>query len=185
MIYQDVRKNAMQIYIKYQAYYDKKANSSKLKEADYVYVLQPEVDYQGSKTPCAGLLRIGPYNFQKLLPSNNYFVRKNGTNETQVLHRMWLHQFTARQPLPDIPITPQDWKPYPEVSTKHDDLCARAWECENERSIFDAENNTFTPSKSPEFAVRSDLSTRQTGNTPGTSRERSPDVFPKQNKYVT
>ena len=36
MIYQDVRKNAMQAYIKYKAYYDKKANASKLKEADYV-----------------------------------------------------------------------------------------------------------------------------------------------------
>ena len=40
MIHQDVRKNTMQAYIKYKAYYDKKANASKLKEADYVYVLQ-------------------------------------------------------------------------------------------------------------------------------------------------
>ena len=39
MIHQDVRKNTMQAYIKYKAYYDKKANASKLKEADYVYVL--------------------------------------------------------------------------------------------------------------------------------------------------
>ena len=36
MIHQDVRKNTMQAYIKYKAYYDKKANASKLKEADYV-----------------------------------------------------------------------------------------------------------------------------------------------------
>ena len=39
MIHQDVRKNTMQAYIKYKAYYDKQANASKLKEADYVYVL--------------------------------------------------------------------------------------------------------------------------------------------------
>ena len=38
MIHQDVRKNAMQAYIKYKAYYDKKANASKLKEADFVHV---------------------------------------------------------------------------------------------------------------------------------------------------
>ena len=38
MIYQDVCRNAMQVYIKYKAYFDKKANSSKLKEADNVYV---------------------------------------------------------------------------------------------------------------------------------------------------
>ena len=34
MIHQDVRKNTMQAYIKYKAYYDKKANASQLKEAD-------------------------------------------------------------------------------------------------------------------------------------------------------
>ena len=33
-IFQDVRKNAMQAYIKYKAYYDRKANASKLKQAD-------------------------------------------------------------------------------------------------------------------------------------------------------
>ena len=36
MIHQDVRKNIMQAYIKYKAYYDKKASASKLKEADYM-----------------------------------------------------------------------------------------------------------------------------------------------------
>ena len=36
MIHQDVRKNTMQAYIKYKAYYDKKANASKLKPTDYV-----------------------------------------------------------------------------------------------------------------------------------------------------
>ena len=33
MIYQDVRRNAIQAYIKYKAFYDKKTNASKLKEA--------------------------------------------------------------------------------------------------------------------------------------------------------
>ena len=33
----------MQVYIKYKAYYDKKANASKLKQADYVSVLQSKV----------------------------------------------------------------------------------------------------------------------------------------------
>ena len=43
-IHQDILKIAMQAYIKYKAYYDKKANASKLKEADHVYVLQPKAD---------------------------------------------------------------------------------------------------------------------------------------------
>ena len=49
IFFQDVRKDAMQAYIKYKAYYDKKANASKLKQTDYVYILRPKVDYQGSK----------------------------------------------------------------------------------------------------------------------------------------
>ena len=36
MIYQDVRKNVMQAYIKNKDHYDKKANASKLKEVGYV-----------------------------------------------------------------------------------------------------------------------------------------------------
>ena len=43
-VFQDVRKNAMQAYIKNKAYYDKKANASKLKQSDYVYILQPIAD---------------------------------------------------------------------------------------------------------------------------------------------
>ena len=39
MIHQDVRKNTMQAYIKYKAYYDKKANASKVKETDYVQIM--------------------------------------------------------------------------------------------------------------------------------------------------
>ena len=49
MIFRDVRTNAMQAFIKYKAYYDKKANASKLKQSDYVYILQPKADHQGSK----------------------------------------------------------------------------------------------------------------------------------------
>ena len=44
-VHQDVRKNTMKAYIKYKAYYDKKANASKLKEADYVYILKPKADH--------------------------------------------------------------------------------------------------------------------------------------------
>ena len=49
MIYQDVRRDFMQAYIKNEAYYDKKTNGSKLKDADYVYALQPKADHQGLK----------------------------------------------------------------------------------------------------------------------------------------
>ena len=88
MINQDVCKNIMQAYIKYKACYDKQANASKLKEAEYVYILQPKADHQGSKIPFTELRWIGPYIIEKVLPNNNYLVRNISTNKTQVLHRM-------------------------------------------------------------------------------------------------
>ena len=128
MIHQDVRKNTMQAYIKYKAYYDKKANASKLKEADYVYILQPKADHQGSKIPFTEFRWMGPYIVEKVLPNNNYLVRKIGTDKTQVLHRMRMRQFTPRQSPADIRVNPHEYKPDPEVSINHDDLYARAWE---------------------------------------------------------
>ena len=48
MVFHDVRRNTMQAYIKYKAYDDKKSIVSKLKEQQYVYVVQPKTDHQKS-----------------------------------------------------------------------------------------------------------------------------------------
>ena len=97
MIFQDVRKNAMQAYIKYIAYYDKKPNVSKRNEQQYVYVPQPNADHQGSKNPRLSMDR--PYFKEMALPNSNYLVRKLGTNKTQVLHCMRLRLY-ADNPYP-------------------------------------------------------------------------------------
>ena len=178
MIQQDVRKNTMQAYIKYKDYYDKKANASKLKEADYVYILQPKADHQGSKIPFTDFRWMGPYIVEKVLPNNNYLVRKIGTDKTQVLHRMRMRQFTPRQPPTDIRVDPHEYKPDPEVSINHDDLYARAWEHHYEQQIFDDGNNGATQSDPHEIPIQSDLSTGELRNAPGTTHECSPEIFP-------
>ena len=178
MIHQDVRKNTMQAYIKYKAYYDKKANASKLKEADYVYILQPKADHQGSKIPFTEFRWVGPYIVEKVLPNNNYLVRKIGTNKTQLLHRMRMRQFTPRQPPADITVKPHEYKSDPEVSLYHDDLYARAWEYDFEPPIFDAENDNEPPPNQREIPVHSDFSTQEMRNTRGNTHECSPEIFP-------
>ena len=177
LIHQDVRKNTMQAYIKYKASYDRKANASKLKEADYVYVLQLKTDHQGSKIPFTDFRWIGPYINEKVLPNNSYLVPKIGTNKTQVLHRMRKRQFTPRKPPADTRIAPQEYKPDPDVSLKDDDLYARAWEYDYEQPIFDAENNNTTPPNSQEIPIHFDFSTEEMRNTPGATHECSPEVF--------
>ena len=120
MIHQDARKNAMQAYTKYKAYSEKKANASRLKEADYVYVSQAKADHQWIKIPFTEFRWIGPYIIEKVLPNNKYLVRNIGTNKTQVLHRIRMRQFTPPQPTADIRVTPQEYKPDPNVSLKDD-----------------------------------------------------------------
>ena len=111
-----------------------------------------------------------------MLPNNNYVVRKIGTNKTQFLHRMRLRQFAPRQPIPDIPITPREWQPDPKVVITHDDLYARAWECEYDEPIFDSDyNNLATPSP-PENTIRSEQAADEMRNTPGIIPENSPEI---------
>ena len=105
-------------------------------------------------------------------------VRKIGTNRTQILHRMRLRQFTPRQPIPDIPVTPRDWQPDPEVTIKHDDLYARAWECEYDTPIFDSERDNLVPFNSPEVTMRLGETADETRSIPGTAQEDSSDIFP-------
>ena len=112
-----------------------------------------------------------------MLPNNNNPVRKIGANKTQVLHRMQMRQFTPRQPLADIGITLQEYKPDSDVSLKHDDFFARAWECDYEQPIFDAEKNNATPPNSHEIPIQPDFSTKETRNTPGTAHECSREFF--------
>ena len=178
MIHQDVRKNTMQAYIKYKAYSDKKANASKLKEADYVYILQPKAEHQGSKIPFTEFRWIGPYIIEKVLPNNKYLLRKIGTNKTQVRHRMRMRQFTPRQPPADITVKPQDYKSDPEMSLHHDDLNARAWEYDYDQPIFVNENDNAVPPNSQEILVQSDFSTEEMRNTPGKPHVCSPEIFP-------
>ena len=61
IIFQDVRKNVMQAYIKYKAYYDKKAHASELNERDNVYVLQPKAGHQGNKIPLTDFQWTAPF----------------------------------------------------------------------------------------------------------------------------
>ena len=64
------------------------------------------------------------------------------------------------------------------MSLKHDDLYARAWECEYEKPIFDADKNNATPPNPRENPVQSDFSTEEMRNTLGNPHVCSPETFP-------
>ena len=88
-----------------------------------------------------------------------------------------MRQFTPRQPPADITVKPQEYKSDPEVSLNHDDLYARAWECDYEQPIFEAENDNAPPPNPREFPLESDFSTEEMRNTPGNPHVCSPEIF--------
>ena len=90
-----------------------------------------------------------------------------------------MRQFTPRQTPAHIQIKPQEYKPDPDVSLKHDDLYTRAREYDYEKPIFHAENKNAAPPNHQENPVQSDFSTEEMRNTPGTTHECSPEFFPQ------
>ena len=176
--FQDVRKKALQAYIKYKAYYDRKANASKLKKNRSSLKIQRKQIIKGAKI----LHRLSldwTIHYEKVLPNRNYLVRKIGTNKTQILHRMRLRQFTPRQPLSDIPVTQREWQPDREVVITHDDLYARAWECEYDVPISDSDHSNLTIPSPHEITVRSEQTADEMRNTPGIIPENSPEIIPQ------
>ena len=80
--------NIMQSYLKYKAYNHRKAKAAPFTTTDYCYILNPKADTQATKIPFREFRWIGPYKVEKVLPNNNYIVRRLGTNKTQLLHQI-------------------------------------------------------------------------------------------------
>ena len=96
------KKNIGQSYLKYKEYYDRKAKAAPLKQNDYCFILQPISDHQGSKIMFREYRWTGPYILQKVLPNENYIVRKLNSNKTQILHRIRLRKYEPTIDLQDI-----------------------------------------------------------------------------------
>ena len=97
---------------------------------------------------------------------------------------MRLRQFTARQPIPDTSVTPREWQPDPQVIIKHDDLYARAWECEYDKPIFDSDRDNMVKPNRPEVSVRPSEASDETRSTPGTIQEDYSGILPHTDDIV-
>ena len=82
------KKNIMQRYLKYKEYYDQKAKTAPLEKGDFCFFLQCHfqllADHQGSKIPSREFRWIRTYVIEKVLPNENYIVRKLNSNKTQI-----------------------------------------------------------------------------------------------------
>ena len=130
------KKNIMQSYLKYKVYYDRKAKAAPLQEKDYCFVLHLKADSQGSKIPFRDFRWIGPFVVQKILPNNNYIVRRLNTNKTQILHRIRLKKFVPNTPLEDK-YKKERLQPDDEIIVPQDKLYTIAWEADFEYELFE------------------------------------------------
>ena len=121
------KKNIMQSYLKYKEYYDRKSKAAPLKQNDYCFILQPIADHQGSKIPFREYRWTRPDIVEKVLPNENYIVRKLNSNETQILHRIRLRKYKPNTVLQDI--RPEgNLQPDDEIIIPQDDLYVITWD---------------------------------------------------------
>ena len=133
------KKNLIQSYLKYKAYYDRKAKAAPLTTTDYCYILNPKADTQATKIPFREFRWIGPYKVEKILPNSNYIVRRLGTNKTQLLHRIRLRKFTPSAPLANNFVRETDWQKDDNIIVTHDDLYALTWDTNSGTDPFETE----------------------------------------------
>ena len=143
--------NIMQSYLKYKEYYDRKAKAAPLREQDFCFILQPKADNQGSKTPFREYRWIGPYRIEKVLPNDNYIVRRLNTNKTQILHRTRLKKFVPNTPLEDK-YAKEKLQPDDEIIIPQDDLYTISWEADFDYHVFEPrrDDNTDEESQTPD-----------------------------------
>ena len=130
------KQNIMQSYLKYKEYYDSKAKAAPLKEQDFCFILQPKADNQGSKIPFRDYHWIGPYRIEKVLPNDNYIVRRLNTNKTQILHQIRLKKFVPNTPLEDK-YSKEKLQPDDEIIIPQDDLYTISWEADFDYQVFE------------------------------------------------
>ena len=121
--------------MKNRRYYDKKANASPLKEKDCWFILQPKDDHQGSKVPFCDFRWIGRYLVEKILPNNNYIVRKLNTNKTQILNKISLRKYNPEKPEENY--QEAQWQIDANIVIPQADLYTLTWEAEFGEHLFD------------------------------------------------
>ena len=99
-------------------------------------MLQPKADTQGSKIPFRDFRWTGPFVVQKVLPNNNYIVRRLNTNKTQILHRIRLKKFVPNTPLEDK-YSKEKLQPDDEIIIPQDDLYTISWEADFDYQVFE------------------------------------------------
>ena len=112
-------------------------------EFAFCFILLPKADNQGSKIPFRKYRWIGPYRIEKVLPNDNYIVRRLNTNKTQILNRILLKKFVPNTPLEDK-YSKKKLQPDDEIIIPQDDLYTISWEADFDYQAFEPRRDDNT-----------------------------------------
>ena len=118
---------------------DANLQDAALTTEDYCFILNPKADTQATKIPFREICWVGPYEVEKVLPNNNYIVRRLGTSKTQLLHRIRLRIYIPQARLADNFVRETDWQKE-DTLIDQDDLYAHTWDINFGSNPFDAEH---------------------------------------------
>ena len=157
LLHDQTKNTIMQSCVKYKAHYDRKAKAAPLTTQDYCLILNPKADTHATRIPFREFRWVGPHKIEKVLPNNNYIVRRLGTNKTKLLQRIRLGIYIPHAPLASKIET--DWQKEATLIAQ-DDLYAHTWDTNFGSSPFDTEHETndhqenivvYEPTSQPEM----------------------------------
>ena len=93
-----------EMYNKYRAYYDCKAEAKPLALFSYSLLLNPKLMTQSDFASKSWPIWLPLYRIEKILTNSNYIIRKVGTNYTQCVHRIRLRPVTPQGRIDDLTI---------------------------------------------------------------------------------
>ena len=111
------------------------SKSVHLKQKDYCFILEPKADQQGL-IHFPDFCWMGPYLVQKVLPNNNYIVRKLNTNKTQTLHRILLGKHNTEKP-PEVIYQGAQWDFDDNCIKPQDNSYTLTWKADFGGYLFD------------------------------------------------
>ena len=93
-----------EMYNKYRAYYDCKAEAKPLALFSYCLLLNPKLMTQSDFASKSLPIWLPLYRIEKILTNSNYIIRKVGTNYTQCVHRIRLRPVTPQGRIDDLTV---------------------------------------------------------------------------------
>ena len=140
----------MQSYLKSKKHYDRKAKAAPLRE-NFLLILQPKADSQGSKIPLRDYKWIGFFVIQNVLPNDKYIVRSlnnNKTKSSKSSQQISSKKFVANAPLEDE-YRGEKQQPDDEIVKLQDDLYTISWKVDLHYELFEPRTDNW-----PDAATR-------------------------------